>query len=112
MLRYQLTSRQIINLYKVIAKGEELAQGSSCSETIGAEATSAIEQSSDDLNIDCLELCVSLLDYDLKGDLFESAAVRFLAAIAVDPIKGILKEAYHFTPTLSSFIKIAQILVI
>lgn len=62
--------------------------------------------------MDCLELCVSLLDYDLKGDLFESAAIGFLAAITVDPVKGILKEAYHFTPTLSGFIKIAQILVI
>jgi hypothetical protein len=28
----------------------------------------------------CLELCISLLDHDLKGDLFESAAVGFLAA--------------------------------
>ncbi|KAM0706259.1 hypothetical protein Q7P35_005584 [Cladosporium inversicolor] len=62
--------------------------------------------------MDCLELCVSLLDHDLKGDLFESAAIGFLAAIAVDPVKGILKEAYHFTPTLSGFIKIAQMLVI
>jgi hypothetical protein len=60
----------------------------------------------------CLELCVSLLDHDLKGDLFESAVVRSLVAIAIDPIKGILKEAYHFTPTLSGFIKIAQMLVI
>jgi hypothetical protein len=48
----------------------------------------------------------------LKGDLFESAIVRSLAAIAIDPIKGILKEAYYFTPTLSGFIKIAQMLVI
>ena len=53
-----------------------------------------------------------MLDHDLKGDLFESAIVGFLAAIAIDPVKGILKEAYHFTPTLSGFIKIAQMLVI
>jgi hypothetical protein len=71
-----------------------------------------MEQSCDDLDMDCLELCVSLLDHDLKGDLFESAVVGFLAAIAVDPVKGILKEAYYFTPTLSGFIKIAQMLVI
>jgi hypothetical protein len=57
--------------------------------------------------MDCLELYVSLLDHDLKSDLFESAVIRFLAAIAIDPIKGILKEAYHFIPTLSGFIKIA-----
>jgi hypothetical protein len=57
--------------------------------------------------MDCLELYVSLLDHDLKSDLFESAVIRFLAAIAIDPIKGILKEVYHFIPTLSGFIKIA-----
>ena len=66
-----------------------------------------MEQSCDALDTDCLELYVSLLDHDLKGDLFESAVVSFLAAVTIDPIKGILKEAYHFTPTLSSFIKIA-----
>jgi hypothetical protein len=48
----------------------------------------------------------------LKGDLFESAVVGSLAVIAIDPVKGILKEAYYFTPTLSGFIKIAQMLVI
>ena len=53
-----------------------------------------------------------MLDHDLKGDLFESAIVGFLVAIAINPVKGILKEAYHFTPTLSGFIKIAQMLVI
>jgi len=67
-----------------------------------------MEQSCDALDTDCLELCISLLDHDLKGDLFESAVIRFLAAITIDPVKGILKEAYHFTPTLSGFIKIAQ----
>jgi hypothetical protein len=99
-------------LYKVITEGEKLAQLSSCDRIFGAEAISAMEKSCDALDIDCLELCVSLLDHDLKGDLFESAVVGFLVAIAVDPIKGILKEAYHFTPTLSGFIKIAQMLVI
>jgi hypothetical protein len=112
LLRYQLTSRQIVNLHKVVTKGEELAQLSSYSRTVGAEATSTIEQSCDALDMYYLELCVSLLDHDLKGDLFESAVVRSLAAITIDPIKGILKEAYHFTPTLSGFIKIAQMLVI
>jgi hypothetical protein len=107
LLRYQLTSRQTVNLYKVIAKGEKLAQLSSRDGKFGAEATSAIENLCDALDIECLELCVSLLDYDLKGDLFESVVIGFLAAIAVNPIKGILKEAYHFTPTLSGFIKIA-----
>jgi hypothetical protein len=31
--------------------------------------------------------CISILDHTLKGDLFESAAVEFLAALAVDSKK-------------------------
>jgi hypothetical protein len=85
---------------------------SSYSRIVGAEATSAIEQSYNALDIYYLELCVSLLDHNLKDDLFESAIIRSLVAIAIDPVKGILKEAYYFTPTLSGFIKIAQMLVI
>ena len=112
LLRYQLTSRQTASLYKVVAKGEELARLSPYDEVLGEEAASAMERSCDALDMDCLELCVSLLDHDLKGYLFESVGVGFLAAIAIDPVKGILKEAYHFTPTLSGFIKIAQMLVI
>ncbi|KAK3613977.1 hypothetical protein LTR56_027557 [Elasticomyces elasticus] len=60
----------------------------------------------------CLDLCISLLDHDLKEDLLESAVVGFFAVAGVDPAKEILREAYHFTPTLSGFIKIAQMLVI
>jgi hypothetical protein len=62
--------------------------------------------------MDCLELCISLLDHNLKSNLFKSTIIGFLVAIAIDPIKGILKEAYYFIPTLSGFIKIAQMLVI
>jgi hypothetical protein len=45
-------------------------------------------------------------------NVFEGVAVEFLAAIAVDHVKGIPEEAYHFKPTLSGFVKIAQMLVI
>jgi hypothetical protein len=53
-----------------------------------------------------------LLDHDLKGDLFESVVIGFLAVLGIDVEKGILKELYHFTPALSGFIKVAQMLVI
>lgn len=95
-----------------VFKAEEMVQLSAKGEIVGEEATSALEKVSDELDSYCLDLCISILDHDLKGDLFESAAVGFLAAFAIDPIKGVLKEAYHFTPSLSSFIKIAQMLVI
>lgn len=71
-----------------------------------------MEQSCEAHDMDCIELCVSLLNHDLKSDLSKSAVVGFLAAIAADLLEGIAKEAYHFMPTLSGLIKIAQILVI
>jgi hypothetical protein len=60
----------------------------------------------------CLRFCISLLDHVLRGDLFESVVVRFFAAKGINEDKKILKEAYDFTPTLSAFIKVAQMLVI
>ncbi|KAK3619415.1 hypothetical protein LTR56_024041 [Elasticomyces elasticus] len=60
----------------------------------------------------CLDLCIALLDHDLRGDLFESVVVGFLAAVGFNAEKGILKEAYHYTSILSGFIKIAQMLVV
>jgi len=39
-------------------------------------------------------------------------AVGFLAVLGIDSGKGIFKEAFHYTPSLSGFIKIARMLVI
>jgi hypothetical protein len=93
-------------------RGERLVYVSGKGEAIGDEAIAAVRRANGAMDEGCLELCISLLDHDLKGDLFESTAVGFLATLVIDPIKGILMEAYHFTPNLSSFIKIAQMLVI
>jgi hypothetical protein len=38
--------------------------------------------------------------------------VGFFAAIGINEVNGVFKEAYHYTPLLSGFIKIAQMLVI
>lgn len=78
----------------------------------GDQATTLIEGATDTVDSSCLELCISLLDHDLKGDLFESVVIGFLAVLGIDVEKGILKELYHFTPALSGFIKVAQMLVI
>jgi len=51
---------------------------------------------------------LSLLEHNLRGDLFESTGVGSLAVLSIDANKGILKEAYYYMPSLSSFIKIAQ----
>lgn len=60
----------------------------------------------------CLQLCISLLDHDLNGDIYESAAVGFLAVAAIDQTKNNLREAHLYGATLSGFVKIAQLLVI
>jgi hypothetical protein len=64
------------------------------------------------LDKSCLDLCISLLDHDLTGDLFESVAVGFLAVQGIDVDKLILKEACNYGACLSGFIKIAQMLVV
>ena len=100
MLRHQLTGRQTADLYKILVKGEELAQLSSCDEFFGEEATFTVKQSCDALDMDCLELCVSPLDHDSKGDLFKSAAVSILVAVTIGPAREAVKETYEFLPTL------------
>lgn len=59
------------------------------------------------------ELCISLLDRDLKADLFDSVIVGFLAVLGIDPSKRIFKEACHLTSSSpSGFFKIVTILII
>jgi len=60
----------------------------------------------------CLSLCIALLDHTLKGDLFESAIVGFLAVLGVDYEKETLIKAYSYTPFLSAFVKVGQMLVV
>jgi len=55
---------------------------------------------------------ISLLNYTLKGNLFASVVIRFLAVLEVDLEKKTLKDPYSYTPYLSGFVKIAQMLVI
>jgi hypothetical protein len=60
----------------------------------------------------CLSLCITLLDYTLKNDLFESAIVGFLAILGVNFNKKLLIKAYSYTPFLSAFVKVSQMLVV
>lgn len=60
----------------------------------------------------CLRLSITLLDHTLKGDLFESALVGFLAVLDVDGEKKTFRDTYTYTPLLSGLVKIAQMLVV
>jgi hypothetical protein len=76
------------------------------------QAIAVLEQQTEAMDRACLDLCISLLNHDLRGNLFESVVVGFFAVLGIDVGKGILKEAYYYTPYLSGFIKIAQMLAI
>lgn len=73
-----------------------------------AKASSALEL----LDYMCLGICLSLLEQPLCGSIFESPLVGFLAVIGIDENNDTLHEASKYTPKLSAFIKIAQLLVL
>jgi hypothetical protein len=54
-----------------------------------------------------LSLYIILLNYTLKGDLFESAIVGFLAIVGINFEKEALIKAYVYTPFLSVFVKVS-----
>jgi hypothetical protein len=61
----------------------------------------------------CLLLCIALLDHSLKGDHFESVALSFLAVLGIDERPGgVFRGPLSYSPELSKFVKMAQMLVI
>lgn len=69
------------------------------------------EKAQNQLDQACLTLSIALLDHTLKGDLFESTLVAFLAVLGVDPARQTFREPYSYTSYLSGLVKIAQMLV-
>ncbi|KAK6442801.1 hypothetical protein LTR95_000960 [Oleoguttula sp. CCFEE 5521] len=57
----------------------------------------------------CLDLCVSLLDQRLTGNVYSSALVGFLAILGIDEANETYLDATKYTPKLPAFIKIAQL---
>jgi hypothetical protein len=78
----------------------------------GPPLDNALQSKLSALNRACLLLCISLLDHILRRDLFESVVVGFFAILGIDEKKSIFRDAYAYTPILSGFIKISQLLVI
>ena len=60
----------------------------------------------------CLDFCIALLDHQLKGDIFESAVLGYLAVIGIDVGNPTFYEAINYPSILSGFIKISQMLVL
>jgi superfamily II DNA helicase RecQ len=64
----------------------------------------------------CLQLCVTLLAQRLDHDEYESAVISFLAVMGLENILGTsryrFKSSAQYTPILSGFIKMAQMLTL
>jgi hypothetical protein len=59
----------------------------------------------------CLDLCITLLDYKLKGNIYDSIIIGFLAAIGINARNKYFREALNYSSLLSALIKIAQFFV-
>lgn len=60
----------------------------------------------------CLDFCISLLDHELKGDIYESVVLGLLAILGIDAARSRFLEAPNYTSRPSGFIKIGQMLVL
>ncbi|KAF2158374.1 hypothetical protein M409DRAFT_31110 [Zasmidium cellare ATCC 36951] len=109
-LEHRFTSYQAACLDSTLANARALQHAAVTDVDVACPA--AVEQARDRLDATCLDLCIALLDQDLRGRLYESATVGFLAVLGIDVARNNLREAYCFSPRLSGFIKISQLLTI
>ncbi|KAK0247289.1 hypothetical protein LTR01_008816 [Friedmanniomyces endolithicus] len=80
--------------------------------TLAGQHIAVPEGTTDLLDHKCLELCISLLDHRLTGNIFDSALVGALAVLGINEEDHTFASAMNYTPKLSAFIKIAQLLVL
>lgn len=79
---------------------------------LATEKAAKAALSPDFLDRTCLDFCLSLLEQPIRGNIFESPLVGFLAVLGIDENNGALHNALNYTPKLSAFIKISQLLVL
>lgn len=111
-LPHRFTTAQLFYLDRAISLAEELR----AVQEAGVDSSAITNEEKDtvvDLDRACLLLCTSLLDHTLKGTHFESVVLSFLAVLGVDEKPGcVFRGPLSYSPDLSKFIKIAQMLVI
>jgi hypothetical protein len=95
-LRHQLTPSQIRYLDEMVGYGTEvLAQQGTLRRPPEAPVRgSTVAESRALLDRVCLRFSIALLDHTLKGDLFESVLVGFLAVLGVDAGRSPLLRSY------------------
>jgi hypothetical protein len=101
-----LTSSQSAALEAVLQAAASLAQQqeSAPSEYTNPEWYQEIDRA-------CLLLCIALLDQPLFGNIYDSVVIGFLAVLGINS-EGSYHEATAYTPHLSAFVKMAQLLVV
>jgi hypothetical protein len=114
LLPHRSTNAQLSYLDQAIRLAEELSflqrlPRSDASPTEGEGVGKVLR----DLDRACLLLCIALLDHTLQGDYFESVVLSFLAVLGIDGSPGgVFCGPLNYSPILSKFIKMAQMLVV
>jgi hypothetical protein len=112
LLPHKFTSMQLICLNQAMSLSQELLS----LRRLEIDRDSNIQEGTgllNDLDKSCLHLCISLLDHILRGDHFESVVLSFLTILGINgKPRGIFRSPISYSPDLSKFIKIAQMLIV
>jgi RecQ family ATP-dependent DNA helicase len=124
LLCYVLRTADTEPLYKLTVKQhccmDELVQVAEVAKVLTADRVTdeVMELHAMELQEKCLQFCIALLDHRLDHDEYESAIISYLAIAGLQQVHGQDRNQYKFidainyTPILSGFIKIAQMLVV
>jgi hypothetical protein len=113
-LLHRLTNAQLSHLDRALRLAEEL---SSVQRFLGSDPPPAEGEGTGevvrDLNRACLLLCIALLDHTIQGDHFKSVVLSFLAVLSINENpSGVFRSLLSYSPDLSKFIKMAQMLIV
>lgn len=113
-LSHQMTNTQAAHFDQIVQLGEDvLRQTAEDSDGLAdPNHLRLLQEIRSRLDRAMLLFSISLLDHTLKGDLFESTLVGFLAVLSINVPKQILQDACDYTSKLSGLIKIGQVLVV
>ncbi|KAK7180307.1 hypothetical protein PSPO01_13596 [Paraphaeosphaeria sporulosa] len=115
LLPHRFTNAQLSYLDQAIRLVEELTslQHLARSDASPTEEEEGVGDVFRDLNRACLLLYIALLDHTLQGDHFESVVLSFLTVLGIDESpSGVFYGPLNYSPVLSKFIKMAQMLII
>ena len=107
MLHCRLISTQTATIEAFLRAAANLA----AREQEPTGATEAALERHQEIDRACLLLCIALLDHPLYGNIHGSVIVGFLAVLGINS-QGAYRETTTYTPSLSAFIKLSQLLVV